>query len=202
MLGNHEFYGLSYTDGLDLARKLEQETVLKGKLVLLHRRQFDIEREDVTVLGCTLWSKIEEGVKEVVTMKVRDFEKIEGWGVEEHNEAFEVESAWLMGQIADIREEGKERRVLVVTHHAPCVEGTARPEQVGNAWSSAFATDLLTEGAEQWDGVKVWAFGHTHFSTSFERAEVRVASNQRGYVHPGSKEDGKSGFNVRKVVRV
>jgi predicted phosphodiesterase len=202
VLGNHEFYNLSYTAGLELARKLEQEPVLKGKLVLFHRRRFDFEDEDVTVLGCTLWSRIEEGAKEVVKMRVRDFQKIEGWCVDEHNKAFEAESEWLAGQIAEVRG-GKERNVLVGTHHAPCLEGTARPEQVENAWSSAFATDLLAEDdREQWDSVKFWVFGHTHLSTSFERADVRVVSNQGGYVLPGSKKDGKSGFDVRKVVRV
>jgi len=161
--------------------------------VLIHRRRFDFEGENVSVVGCTLWSRIQEEAKEVVRLKVRDFGKIEGWSVEGHNKLFGVESEWLTSQIGGIRGEGKgdgngkERRVLVITHHAPCVEGTARPEQVGNTWSSAFASDLLREdGGGMWDGVKVWVFGHTHFSTEFERAGVRVLSNQRGYVLPGN----------------
>jgi len=80
------------------------------------------------------------------------------------------------------------------------------PKDVSNPWSSAFATDLL--GDASWDQVKVWVFGHTHFTTQFERNGIKVLSNQRGYVLPGSREeksgerDGKKVFDVRRVVHV
>ena len=58
VLGNHEFYGLSFHEGLEKARKLEQEPSLNGRLILLQNSRFDIPDSSVTVLGCTLWSRI------------------------------------------------------------------------------------------------------------------------------------------------
>ncbi|RFU27231.1 hypothetical protein B7463_g9118, partial [Scytalidium lignicola] len=77
ILGNHEFYGLSFTAGLEQAQKLEHEEVLGGRLILLHQKRFDIPNSRVTILGCTLWSKILEDAKQVVRMRVKDFEKID-----------------------------------------------------------------------------------------------------------------------------
>lgn len=42
ILGNHEFYGLSSTAGLAHARKLECESILNGRLVLLYQKRFDV----------------------------------------------------------------------------------------------------------------------------------------------------------------
>ena len=34
---------------------------------------------------------------------------------------------------------------------------------------------------------RYWIFGHTHFSTQFEKASTKVLANQRGYVFPTEK---------------
>ena len=207
ILGNHEFYGLSSTAGLEHARKLECESILNGKLVLLYQKRFDVPNSSVTILGCTLWSKIPEHARHVVQMRVKDFEKIEGWTVDDHNSAYKSDITWLKGQITDIQEENEatakgrpERNILVVTHHAPSVQETASPNHVNNPWSSAFATDLLT--GEDWVNVKVWVFGHTHFTTEFKKCGIKVLSNQRGYVPPGRMEPKSNEKNKKKVYDV
>ncbi|KAJ5360688.1 hypothetical protein N7517_009879 [Penicillium concentricum] len=49
-----------------------------------------------------------------------------------------------------------------------------------------------------WDGVKIWVFGHTHYTTEFKERGISVVSNQRGYVLPWKTEKGN--FDVRRVV--
>lgn len=96
-----------------------------------------------------------------------------------------------------------------MTHHAPTIEGTSDPNFAGGPTASAFATELLAGGvggehAEveklgEWEGgeqVRAWMFGHTHWSCDFERAGVRVVSNQRGY------KDGDAGFVPDKVIEI
>ncbi|TVY83022.1 Uncharacterized protein LSUE1_G002427 [Lachnellula suecica] len=213
VLGNHEFYGLSFKAGLEQARKLESEASLEGKLILLNQTRFDIPGSSITILGCTLWSKTHPHARDIVQMKVKDFQKIEDWTVDNHNAAHESDITWLRSQVAAVQEENaalgkgkQERKILIITHHAPSVQETANLHQVGNAWSSAFATDLIKEG--DWNGVKVWVFGHTHFTTQFKKCGVKIMSNQRGYVLPGwvenkkNDEGGKDGFDVKKVVHV
>lgn len=213
VLGNHEFYGLSFLAGLERAAKLENEAVLNGKLVLLHQRCFNVPHSGITILGCTLWSRVPLDARESVRMKFKDFEKIEGWTVDDHNASHDADLIWLRHQASEIHQQNKSRgkgerasRILVVTHHAPSMQGTSSPANVNNPWSSAFATDLLEETS--WGGVKAWIFGHTHFTTQFERNGIKVISNQRGYMLPGSQarkrveKNDKNSFVLRRVLRV
>jgi hypothetical protein len=77
VLGNHGFYSHLFASGLKMAQKLEEEPVLNRKLILLHQKRYDVPGSSVSILECTLWSKIAEESKSVVQMRVKDFQKIE-----------------------------------------------------------------------------------------------------------------------------
>lgn len=196
VLGNHEFYNGSFESGLKKAVQLEQEPSLNGRLVLLHQRRFDIPDSCVTILGCTLWSGIPGESKDIVQSKIQDFKKIEDWTTDKHNAAHESDLTWLRNELQALRQENENvlkrtdtRSIVVVTHHAPSLQHTSSPRDAQNPWSAAFGTDLLSE---RWDGVKVWVFGHTHYTTEFKERGIRIISNQRGYVLPWST--GTEGF--------
>lgn len=204
VLGNHEFYNGSFESGLKKAAQLEQEPSLNGRLVLLHQRRYDIPGSCVTILGCTLWSGIPGESRDIVQSKIQDFKKIEDWTTDKHNAAHESDLTWLRNELQALGQENENvlkrkdtRSIVVVTHHAPSLQRTSSPRDAQNTWSAAFGTDLLSE---RWDGVKVWVFGHTHYTTEFKERGIRVISNQRGYVLPWST--GAEGFNVRKVIWV
>lgn len=194
VLGNHEFYGLTFDAAIALAHQLEAEPCLHGKLVLLHQVRWDDPASDVTVLGCTLWSDIPPESAGVTVSKINDFKKITAWTVDAHNDRYVSDVTWLREQLASVRG----RTVLVVTHHAPCVEGTSRPADAGNPWSVAFATDVF--GAREWaeSGVRCWVFGHTHYTTDMVKEGVRVVSNQKGYVFPVPRQEGGPKSTKRK----
>lgn len=218
VLGNHEFYGMTFDAGIEKARQLEKEPSLGGRLVLLHQTRWDDPASDVTVLGCTLWSKIPEQSAGITAAKINDFRKIQGWTVDTHNSRFTSDLAWLETQLEAISAPHTlpptkpTRAVLVVTHHAPCVEGTSHPKDSGNPWSAAFATDVLDDRGRSTSGIKCWVFGHTHFTTEILKQGVRVMSNQRGYVLPGqqqqidskrkAKSAGKHEFDVSRVIEL
>ena len=72
--------------------------------------------------------------------------------MDNHNSAFEADISCLRKQVAMISVENNtsvnrtsRREIPVVTHNAPSVQETASPEQAGNAWSSAFATDVVSD---------------------------------------------------------
>lgn len=210
VLGNHEFYGLDYDAGIEEARRLAAEPRLVGGLVLLHRAHWDDPDSGLTVVGCTLWSAIPEDVYEVVRAKVSDFKKIPGWTPQRHNQVHAEEVAWLRERVASIAaaDDGRGRLLLVATHHAPCVEGSSSPAHASNPWTPAFATDIIQDG--EWEGVKAWAFGHTHYSTTFMRNGIKLIANQRGYVLPGSaaqkdgdkKKKGGHEFDAHRFITV
>ncbi|PWY73736.1 hypothetical protein BO70DRAFT_389210 [Aspergillus heteromorphus CBS 117.55] len=174
VLGNHEFYGESFTEGIERARNLERESCFHGRLLLLHQRPYDIPRSNITVLGCTLWSDVPPQAQEIVQAKIRDFRKVRGWTVDDHNVARDYEGSRLVTGGDPAKTQTQQREVLVVTHHAPSLQGTS-----------------------------IWVFGHTHYTTEFMEGGVRVVSNQRGYVLPGSESRTiKDGFDARKAIRM
>ncbi|RAL09282.1 uncharacterized protein BO97DRAFT_458460 [Aspergillus homomorphus CBS 101889] len=166
----------------DKARQLEQEPSLNRRLIVFHQKRFDVPGCDITILGCTLWSKVPSELTDIVQSKVKDFQKIEGWSINGHNASHESYLAWLLKDMQTRREK---QSVLVVTHHAPSLQRTSSPQHAKNPWSVAFGTDVLSQFA---DGVK--------------ESGVRVVSNQRGYVLPWSNSEAKDRFDVRKVIHV
>ncbi|KAG4032151.1 hypothetical protein MFRU_007g00640 [Monilinia fructicola] len=213
VLGNHEFYGLSFPAALKEAQRLEKEAILNGKLVLCHQKHSVIEigNSQIIVLGCTLWSKINDDARDAVEARVKDFKNIDSWSIDDHNAAHTADLEWLSNQVASIQTQNKsramgepERNILIITHHAPSLEGTSSLKNANNPWSSAFATDVLGGSGLNLENVKVWVFGHTHFTTDFERNGIRILSNQRGYVLPGGREeknekDAKVAFDPKKT---
>jgi hypothetical protein len=164
VLGNHDFYGLSFTAGPEQAQKLEIEPILNGKLVLLHRKHFDIPDSSTSILGCTLWSKIQDDARQVVQTKVADFRKITDWSIASHNAAYEADLSWLKNQVAELpkasegspKRKPPERTIVIITHHAPSTEKTADPIHDNSPFTSASATDLFN--GEDWPNVKLWVF--------------------------------------------
>lgn len=203
VLGNHEFYNDSFAAGLERARKLEIEPSLNGRLIVLHQKRYDIPESPVTVLGCTLWSKVSSESADIVQSRVKDFQKIKDWTIRDHNASFEKDMTWLLNEIQSIHREDmrlkrQRRSILVVTHHAPCLQKTSSPQHAQSPWRFAFATDVLSQVS---DGVKTWVFGHTHYTTDFKEGGIRVMSNQRGYVLPWSGPT-KDRFDIKKVISV
>lgn len=203
VLGNHEFYGSSHEASLDRALKLETEPCLQSKLILLHQKRFDIPRTNVTVLGCSLWSHIPDDAKLMVRMKINDFNKIQDWTPESHNEQHAADLRWLRDAVKERSAEKSSRgsQVIVVTHHAPCVQGTSEPRLDFSPWASAFSTDLLDKPGEGWPGVTTWVYGHTHYSTRFKKAGIKIVSNQRGYVVPDVERKEPAGYGQGKWKR-
>lgn len=191
VLGNHEFFGLSYEEGISKAKQLENEASLESKLVLLNQRVWNDETTGSIIMGCTLWSFIPDSAREIVESKISDYKKIDGWSVDKNNERHAEEAAWLASELQSLSDTSKPshqqqaRNILVVTHHAPSLTGTSAPEHVNNPWTPAFATDLLPR--LNTGRVKTWVFGHTHHTTELFSDGIHLIANQRGYVLPGSR---------------
>ncbi|KAF5138348.1 hypothetical protein E5D57_002134 [Metarhizium anisopliae] len=117
-------------------------------------------------LGCTLWSSIPNHAYDIVQLKINDFSNIDDWNPQKHDEIHQ----W--------------RRTLHLRSNNP--------------WTAAFAADLITQDGAQdgLDHVKVCAFGHTHYSTDIVRNGIRIISNRRGYVAPGSTSPGAEHRNA------
>ncbi|KAI7783405.1 Ser/Thr protein phosphatase [Diaporthe eres] len=220
VLGNHEFFGLSYEEGISKAKQLGKEPSLEEKLVLLNQGVWTDETTGSIIMGCTLWSFIPDSARAIVESKISDYRNIDGWSVDKNNERHVEEAAWLASELQSLSDASKlnhqqqARNILVVTHHAPSLTGTSAPEHADNPWTPAFATDLLPR--LDTDRVKTWVFGHTHHTTELFSDGVHLIANQRGYVFPGSRpktpqepakwswarKPDRSKFDPKRVVRL
>ncbi|OJD22127.1 hypothetical protein ACJ73_06531 [Blastomyces percursus] len=191
VLGNHEFFGVSREQGLRLADMRQQEQGLKNKLTVMNQTRVDLQ--NITLLGCNLHSHIPPEDEEIVRAKVNDFRRMEGWTVTKHITEHVSDVQWLTDEVTSIRqtESSLKRKIVVISHHTPSVQGTSKPSDEGSPYSSAFAPNLLDgETRSCFEAVQCWTFGHTHYSTDILRGQVRLLSNQRGYVFSNTGNDG------------
>ncbi|KAL4970451.1 acyl-CoA dehydrogenase/oxidase [Aspergillus stella-maris] len=203
LLGNHEPYDSNWSfvrDRVkkfqdDIDRRREQEPGL-GKFVFLDQTRYDIF-EDVTVLGCTLYSRVPAAQSEMVSYRVNDFYYISDWTVEAHCKAHEADLNWLNEQVSQIVTSKPHQKIIIFTHHSPTVDLEASdPAHINSPISSAFSTDLSQEPCWQKPQVRLWSFGHTHYNCDYteQRTGKRVMANQRGYYFAQAK-----GFDPEKL---
>ncbi|KAI0973596.1 Ser/Thr protein phosphatase superfamily [Xylaria arbuscula] len=190
VLGNHEPWHSTWDATREAIRGFERQISQErqssgslGKFVLLDRTTYHLEEdtgESITIVGCTLFSRVPAQSIEAVSFGVNDFYQTENWTVEEHNAMFERDLQWLNEQVSSLRG----NKIAVLTRHSPTLdERTTDPRHRNSSISSGFATDLSNSSAWLSDDVAVWAFGHTHFNCDYvdERTGKRVVTNQRGY---------------------
>lgn len=209
LLGNHEPFGTTRSAAQECVRSFEHDMEelralpgsTMGKFVFLDQTRFDLT-ENVTVLGCTLFSRISPEQRKSVQLFCSDFSEIEDWTVDTHNAAHESDLRWLNAQIEHIARDEPHRRVVVFTHHSPTLlqaandpKGLKDDAQV----RSAFVADLSGEMCWTSRNVKLWGFGHTHFNCNFydKGMERRIVANQKGY-----RRTELDTFDVTKVVNI
>jgi len=171
--GNHEYYGTSHEEGLQLVEDITSDTATQGKVLYLNRTTYDVPNTNITIAGCTLHSHI--GDRSSLT---NDFKRIKDWTVDKHNSEHATDLAWLKSQLAQV---GDKRRIIIATHYAPTFEGTSHPVHKGSKFNQCFASNACEElqGSPGGQSVTHWIYGHTHWNTKFRRGNTLVMSNQR-----------------------
>lgn len=189
LMGNHEPYQCSMEAAKTKMRKFEQKMTRQardrttGKFVLLDQTRYDVDGT-LTILGCTLFSSIQEERASFIASRMVDFKDTPGWTVALHNKAHASDLQWLNSQVAQISTSEPQRQVVIFTHHSPTTTAQANdPRHNDSLASSAFVTDLSKEACWTSSCVKVWAFGHTHYNCDFfdEETRKKVVTNQKGY---------------------
>jgi hypothetical protein len=138
-----------------------------------------------------------------VQLRLTDFHEscgIKGWTLEDHINAHERDLAWLNGTVRDIQEREPYRQIIILTHHSPTMDPRANdPVHKVSTIKSGFVTDLSAEPCWTSPLVKMWAFGHTHYSFQYhDNTGKLVIANQKGYSGIGSR--GPSSTVKAKVV--
>ncbi|KAH7097422.1 serine/threonine protein phosphatase [Auriculariales sp. MPI-PUGE-AT-0066] len=187
VVGNHELYDSSSTKAMVILEEFEKKMTIErlrnlqlGEFVLMHRKPH---------------AEIE------LRAKLGDFLNIENWTPGARNAAHDLDRLWIARELEALRTHSPQRRVLLLTHHAPTQPGTSEPrfeDDVGRLLNFGFAS-ALHESAWWGPPISTWCFGHTHFNCDFVRQGVRLVSNQRGY---DNADADRIGFQPAKVVSI
>jgi predicted phosphodiesterase len=200
VLGNHEPYHSSYAASKQhlLTLQAETEQQASGKFILLDQTRYNLS-PTVSILGCSLFSKITAAQRDSVSFGLNDLYHIENWTVDEHVQKHESELHWLNAEVQKLGEE-PDRKIIIMSHYSPTVDHrSVNPKHKSSTISSGFMTDLSQEICFSSERVTVWAFGHTHFNCDFENEahQTRLVTNQRGYCLTQS-----NGFDQGKILEV
>jgi hypothetical protein len=174
----------SFTERIDQERENTSKTNRRapGAFVLLDQTRFDLSPK-LTILGCTLYTKIKPEHKLHVRFAVAAFRNRRLWSTEDHNRAHDADVAWLNAQVASIEHSEPDRTILIITHYCPTTHTDAVNEHYSpRTVDSAYWTDLSAEPCCNSPAVQLWVFGHTRKNCCFRPAGARCIylSNQRG----------------------
>ena len=187
--GNHEcHHGFPSTIDKDIKELCEKH----ANIFYLQQGSVDL-RDDIRVIGATLWTDIEDEQRSDVQTFITDFGRVPNWSVMLNNHAHSRDVSFVQEEMTKALADSK--KLVVVTHHAPYLKGTVRPEYKGSFISSAFCTDLSE--LLQDPPIHTWAFGHTHHSCRFMKNGMTIIANQRGYPREPTGFDSLCTFDVQ-----
>jgi hypothetical protein len=124
LLGNHDPYHLSFKIAKAKIRSFQalmDKRSFLGKFVFLDQTRYDVTK-DLTILGCTLFSRISLRQEFAVESRMVDFKDILRWTVDDHNAAHELDLKWLNAQVSTITKDKPQRRIAIFTHHSPSID--------------------------------------------------------------------------------
>jgi Icc-related predicted phosphoesterase len=207
-LGNHEYYGLSPDQAINLARRK-----LAGSQVHLLENEA-IEIGGVKFIGATLWTDFEistgpddedipaESRLEIARKDIRhhaiEFTEIRSdrrpgdfVDVDELRDRHLASRAFIKRELAATP---YDQPSVVLTHHAPLTESLDWRFD-GHLSNAAYASDL--SGLIRACKPKYWVHGHIHRARDYIHDHTRIINNPRGL---GVSERGTNGFKPDFVI--
>lgn len=187
--GNHECHTtmrtVAETDELiqTIANQYDNVSYLNNSSIVI---------EGYRIIGTTLWSRVKAEHQDEIKKCISDYRKMKDWTVEKNNEEHDKAVDFLTKEIEGAKAISK---IIVVTHHAPYIEGTSNPMHAHSTLKSSYATDLSHLMRPP---VLAWCYGHTHWSHTQLVNSVILASNQRGLLY----EKNMSGFIPHYVLEL
>lgn len=177
--GNHEYYENDIRSTNDIIELLIKEY---DNVYFLNNKTIDID--DYRIIGTILWSDIMEYERSEIQQYISDFRLIKNWSIEKNNHEHFKNIQFIKNEIK--RGLSDNKKLIIITHHAPLRNITCKPEHIGSLLSSAFSTDLSYLFKKP---IVAWIFGHTHYSCNTTFNDIKLISNQRGYNDEKTKFD-------------
>lgn len=185
VMGNHEYYGTSYSDVKELMKKTMKHRPTTNFTILENE---SITIEDVTFYGTTLW--FEETVQSsLIKYNLNDYRCIKDFTPDEYCR----EAIKFIKSIEDT-----ESKKVLITHHVPHSRFVS-PKYVGHEMNCFY----LNEIGHYLNKFDLVTFGHSHDSVDYQFSDrTKAISNPRGYVNFPKTEGENDKFNYQLIVEV
>jgi len=187
VLGNHDYWPqghLSIKNGADKCNAMLQDMGFYNVYVL---DCTSIEIGDILFVGATLWTDMNNG--DPLTMhNMTNYLRYDG------KIAFETgpNGAWSRftperwigthvrhrDYIKKTVEENADKKIVVCTHHVP-LPTLCDPQfhSVGDGYYASDLSDIILDNPQ----IKLWTYGHTHYTLDTVLGETRLYNNSVGY---------------------
>jgi len=180
--GNHEYYNLTTNKSkYNFDDELKLLCSKYPNIIYMNNNIYEVD--DIKFIGSTLWTNINDTDVDYISKSINDYYKI----LDDNLNTITVNhtNQWNKESIDFIQKElDTDKKCILLTHHAPLLnkqgQYTAHPKYMNGKNNPAFHNDLsyLIK-----DPIKVWLFGHTHYTNTFKFNDVIVGTNQLGYKH-------------------
>lgn len=167
ILGNHDYYGSSIED---VNKYWEEFKGYNDKIMVVDHRAKYIEIDQYLVVFATLWCDITEAPDWMLSY-MRDFDMIYNF-TKDYEITLHKDS---LRSIQEIIDNNPDKKVIVITHHAPIKNGSLK-------YSNIFFYNSLHKFIELNNNIVTWYHGHTHEETSFKYHNTTIKSFINGEI--------------------
>ena len=193
IMGNHEFYHGKFYAAVDYMR---DECAKYPNVYMLEQDTKIIN--DVVFVGGTLWTNMNK--RDPLTMHAMKDMMNDFRIVRNDQREYAAMSALdvairhdkTLGYIKLIVQEHKDKKCVVVGHHAPSFKSVSEQYASQTLMNGGYASDL-SEFIMDHPQIVLWTHGHMHQPFDYVIGETRVVCNPRGYENDSYSE--QSGWN-------
>jgi predicted MPP superfamily phosphohydrolase len=182
LLGNHEFYDEHHD--VQTIQNQARDVCKQFKNVFLLDRNAFLSTKNTYILGCTLWSAIDDhaahGINDFRRIKVQSQTDLSTrpLSTRDYLEWHRRDVEWLHMAVEQCKSEG--RHAVILTHHGPSLKMAGK--YLGSTLNPAFVSNLDHLFVYP---VIAFASGHVHSNVDTTINGIRSVSNAMGY--PGEE---------------
>lgn len=187
--GNHEYYYPRYRPMSDVNRMLQEGVAKLPNVQLMEPGQTFLD-DGVLYLGCTGWYDWNA----IPDKDMREERKFWYDGSNDSRMIIWDQGAfpdvlayahkdWLHAQVLAAQDREDVRDIVIFTHTVPRIDLLVGPDHPYYLLNGSYGNSLMEE-IPRWDAkkkIKVWAYGHTHYSGDRLIDGIRYVCNARGY---------------------
>jgi len=195
VLGNHEFYHCKKS----IQTLKEHYTALFETYSNIHLLDCStVAKEDILIIGCTLWSYVEQRIENSISdfraIKYKSGGRTKSITYHQYNEMYSRELEFLRQTLANT----EYSKIIICTHY-PTTQQSSNPKYDNQpSYIRNYVANEI-DFSEYTDKEIICIAGHTHWSYDFrnETNNVRYIANQFGY--PDELKESETGIRENVV---